>query len=93
MNEADLHRLIDRVLVPEQVAYEEGYDEPIPFQPRTPSELAARRLAWEAAAVLIAANNRWLTRQLRALGLQPAPPVEERDAWITGVDLADAPHA
>lgn len=38
----------------------------------TPAEYTARRLAWEAAAALIAANNRRLNEQLRQLGA-PAP--------------------
>lgn len=37
-----------------------------------PAELHARRLAWEAAAALIAANNRRLTEQLRQLGVLAA---------------------
>ena len=39
-----------------------------------PADQAARRMAWTAAAALIAANNRRLSEQLRALGLQPAAP-------------------
>jgi hypothetical protein len=35
----------------------------------TPAEYTARRLAWEAAAALVAANNRRLNEQLRQLGL------------------------
>jgi hypothetical protein len=41
-------------------------EEPLEFL--TPGALGARRIAWDAAAALIAANNRRLTEQLRRLG-------------------------
>jgi hypothetical protein len=44
-----------------------SHEEPIDYI--TPSELMSRRIAWEAAAALTAANNRRLTEQLRRLGL------------------------
>jgi hypothetical protein len=51
----------------------------------TPSELSTRRIAWEAAAALTAANNRRLTEQLRRLGLLT-------DAnWAAIADLASEP--
>jgi hypothetical protein len=42
-------------------------DDPIEYV--APSELSTHRIAWEAAAALMAANNRRLTEQLRRLGL------------------------
>lgn len=54
-----------------------------------PAEVRARRVAWEAAAALTAANNRRLTEQLRRLGLLTdadwqaiaAPPEPPADTW------------
>jgi hypothetical protein len=45
-----------------------------------PAEATARRLAWEAAAALTAANNRRLMEQLRDLGLLPIAPAARVEA-------------
>jgi hypothetical protein len=53
----------------------------------TPAAYTARRLAWEAAAALVAANNRRLNEQLRQLGLVS----ETSPAAVTGPAAPAAP--
>jgi hypothetical protein len=64
----DLQRLVDIACGPVGVGLQAG-DEYLP-----PAEATARRLAWEAAAALVAANNRRLMEQFRELGLLPVAP-------------------
>jgi hypothetical protein len=85
MSEAELAAFITRILEPEQIARDEGLREAIPFTTTPPDDQVARRLAWEAAATLVAANNRRLTEQLRAWGHQPATPASD-DAWTTATE-------
>jgi hypothetical protein len=82
MDALELHRFVERMLEPEPAAHDDFGEAAVGIAP--PVDQAARRLAWEAAGALIAANNRRLTEQLRALGLHPRPAGAAAD----DVDLA-----
>ena len=59
----ELRRHADCSVVAAGAAHEE------PLESLAPGALSVRRIAWDAAAALIAVNNLQLTEQLRQLGV------------------------
>jgi hypothetical protein len=82
----ELQRLVDIACGAGQDGFSAG-DEYMPA-----AEATARRLAWEAAAALTAANNRRLMDQLRDLGLLAVAPIGRAEMASPAPDSGGLAH-